>query len=305
MLLTFRTATCGNGNCRTVSRSTWRSGRARCRPSRSGARFTKQWRLYGRTMRERRPHAGLCGRADGRAAMQRTDVAAHRQLAGARGQHAGRYSPKLGTAGLKLNPHAAFAACYVDNGRGERVYPLRARQDDFDVSVIAQAFGGGGHRAAAGFKLNPGAPAALEFPAKKRRPWHDAGTGHHEREAGVEIPAKSVINFDSGFKHKLLCDGPTFSTGTACAYTCSFRYVPAMMRRDPHLKGIEQPHEEHRAAQEGGTGGDAAATHGAGASRNFTTRQTRRVIYLRRWWTWPPIWTCAARRWRRASSSWS
>jgi hypothetical protein len=40
------------------------------------------------------------------------------------------------------------------------------------------------------------------------------------------VPAKAVINLDSGFKHKLLCDGPTFSTGSACAYSCAFCYVP-------------------------------------------------------------------------------
>lgn len=45
----------------------------------------------------------------------------------------------------------------------------------------------------------------------------------------LTIPAKGVINFKSGFAHKLLCDGPTFSTGTACAYSCSFCYVPSAM----------------------------------------------------------------------------
>lgn len=55
----------------------------------------------------------------------------------------------------------------------------------------------------------------------------------------IEVPAKSVINFESGFAKKLLCDGPTFSTGTACAYSCSFCYVPAIMKKSPHLKGVE------------------------------------------------------------------
>lgn len=36
------------------------------------------------------------------------------------------------------------------------------------------------------------------------------------------VPAKSVLNLDSGFVHKLLCDGPTFSTGFSCVYSCSF-----------------------------------------------------------------------------------
>jgi DNA repair photolyase len=45
------------------------------------------------------------------------------------------------------------------------------------------------------------------------------------------VPAKSIINFESAFEHKLLCDGPTFSTGSACAYSCSFCYVPDLMRK--------------------------------------------------------------------------
>lgn len=45
------------------------------------------------------------------------------------------------------------------------------------------------------------------------------------------VPSKTVINFKSGFQKKLLCDGPTFSTGTACAYSCSFCYVPAAMKK--------------------------------------------------------------------------
>jgi DNA repair photolyase len=40
-----------------------------------------------------------------------------------------------------------------------------------------------------------------------------------------EIDVKSVINLHSPFKEKLLCDGITFSAGTACAYSCQFCYV--------------------------------------------------------------------------------
>lgn len=53
-----------------------------------------------------------------------------------------------------------------------------------------------------------------------------------------EVPAKSVINFDSGFLPKLLCDGPTFTLGSACPYSCSFCYVPAQMTKNPHFQGI-------------------------------------------------------------------
>lgn len=58
------------------------------------------------------------------------------------------------------------------------------------------------------------------------------------------IAAKSVLNLKSGFKDKLLCDGVTFSTGTACAYSCSFCYVPSIMAKSPHLVGIGVPHSD-------------------------------------------------------------
>jgi DNA repair photolyase len=49
------------------------------------------------------------------------------------------------------------------------------------------------------------------------------------------LEARTVINFKSGFGEKLLCDGLTFSTGTSCAYTCSFCYVPSMFSRTPQI----------------------------------------------------------------------
>jgi DNA repair photolyase len=57
-------------------------------------------------------------------------------------------------------------------------------------------------------------------------------------------PAKTVINFKSGFQKKLLCDGPTFSLGTACAYSCAFCFVPAAMLKttglteDQHMQTV-------------------------------------------------------------------
>lgn len=47
----------------------------------------------------------------------------------------------------------------------------------------------------------------------------------------LEIPSKTVINFKSGFEHKLLCDGPTFTMGDACPYSCAFCYVPSVMNQ--------------------------------------------------------------------------
>lgn len=48
-----------------------------------------------------------------------------------------------------------------------------------------------------------------------------------------------VLNMDSGFAPKLLCDGPTFTAGTACVYRCAFCYVPAVMMKSAHVpKGV-------------------------------------------------------------------
>jgi len=61
------------------------------------------------------------------------------------------------------------------------------------------------------------------------------------------VPAKTVINFKSGFEHKKLCDGPTFSAGTACVYSCAFCYVPDMFKKmAPALaaQGVVGKHED-------------------------------------------------------------
>jgi DNA repair photolyase len=62
------------------------------------------------------------------------------------------------------------------------------------------------------------------------------------------VPAKTVINFDSRFDKKLLCDGITFTAGSACTYSCSFCYVPDMQRkaREWHEKnGVQYPQDGH------------------------------------------------------------
>ena len=51
------------------------------------------------------------------------------------------------------------------------------------------------------------------------------------RKPVFHVPVKSVLNLNSGFREKLLCDGPTFSLGDACAYSCAFCYVPAQFRK--------------------------------------------------------------------------
>lgn len=53
-----------------------------------------------------------------------------------------------------------------------------------------------------------------------------------------EIDVKSVINLRSKFREKLLCDGPTFSAGTACAYCCSFCFVEAQHARNSPVQTL-------------------------------------------------------------------
>lgn len=51
------------------------------------------------------------------------------------------------------------------------------------------------------------------------------------------VPSNTIINFDSGFGKKLLCDDMTFSTGTSCPFSCQFCYVPAVMKKqEPWLR---------------------------------------------------------------------
>lgn len=57
---------------------------------------------------------------------------------------------EVGERLLELNPAAECAACYLDRQDGKRQWGLRSRES-FDCSVIAKAFGGGGHKQAAGF----------------------------------------------------------------------------------------------------------------------------------------------------------
>src|SRR5262249_14388588 len=55
-------------------------------------------------------------------------------------------------AGHLMAKGEPFAACYWDTPEG-RVYSLRSTEGGIDVSTIAKAYGGGGHRDAAGFRV--------------------------------------------------------------------------------------------------------------------------------------------------------
>lgn len=57
---------------------------------------------------------------------------------------------EVGEAMLAKYPDAQFSASYFDDAKGNRIWSLRSRPD-FDCSVVAKAFGGGGHKQSAGF----------------------------------------------------------------------------------------------------------------------------------------------------------
>ena len=60
------------------------------------------------------------------------------------------YFSEVGEKLLELYPHAQFSAYYFDRADGKRQWGLRSRPE-FDCSVIAKAFFGGGHKCASGF----------------------------------------------------------------------------------------------------------------------------------------------------------
>jgi len=61
------------------------------------------------------------------------------------------YFSEVGHRLCDLYPEAPFAGYYFDRGDGKRQWGLRS-VGDFDVSAIAEQYGGGGHRNAAGFE---------------------------------------------------------------------------------------------------------------------------------------------------------
>lgn len=64
---------------------------------------------------------------------------------------------EIGEAMLAKFPSHPFSASYYDANDGNRRWQLRSRPD-FDVSLIAKQFGGGGHKQAAGFTTSAPPP---------------------------------------------------------------------------------------------------------------------------------------------------
>lgn len=58
--------------------------------------------------------------------------------------------------GHRLAEDAPFAAVWCEQPDGSTIYSLRSRPEGADVSEVARAYGGGGHRNAAGFTLAAG-----------------------------------------------------------------------------------------------------------------------------------------------------
>ncbi len=115
------------------------------------------------------------------------------------------------------------------------------------------------------------------------RPVSDSQKRTHMNGKPVhEVPAKTVINFTSAFEHKLLCDGLTFSTGTACTYSCAFCYVPDMMRKQqPYLAehGVTGPHESVVIRRQGALARMREQLTDRHGRPKFNDPSDRRVIY--------------------------
>lgn len=119
--------------------------------------------------------------------------------------------------------------------------------------------------------FNTSAPATPERQTMNGKPVHN-------------VPAKSVINFGSAFSHKLLCDGLTFSTGSACAYSCSFCYVEDLMRKNPHWQGIaakrpDAKFEDVVIRRQGAIEAMRSQLVGRGGVPRFNDPNDRRVIF--------------------------
>lgn len=66
----------------------------------------------------------------------------------------GYYASDIGNALLQKYPEAPFAGTWSRGADGMIKYSLRSEDSRLDVSQIAQKFGGGGHRNAAGYQIS-------------------------------------------------------------------------------------------------------------------------------------------------------
>src|ERR1700744_3248235 len=82
----------------------------------------------------------------------------------------------------------------------------------------------------------------------------------------LTVPAKSVINMESGFGHKLLCDKLTFTAASASHYSCTYYYVEDLMTKNPHCMEAQKLNPDRKFA-------DVVIRHAgaADAVKNFLT----------------------------------
>lgn len=96
------------------------------------------------------------------------------------------------------------------------------------------------------------------------------------------IPAKTIIDFKSGFGHKLLCNDLSFSTGIACAFNCEFCFVRSMMRKQkPYLEkhGVIGEHKDIVIRRAGAIARLRAELTDRHGRPKYLTPDDRRVIY--------------------------
>ena len=90
-----------------------------------------------------------------------------------------------------------FAATYFDRADGSRVFSLRRRDGDVDVSEIAKLYGGGGHAAAAGFTAETGweghDPDALAYDALWALGFDDVQETSEPQSIPLQADAKSKV----------------------------------------------------------------------------------------------------------------
>ncbi len=84
------------------------------------------------------------------------------------------YQSEIGDRLNASYPDAPFAACYFERPDGRRQWSLRSR-GNFDVSAVAQRFGGGGHRNAAGYIEGIATPASWKERAQSSNYLGDFG----------------------------------------------------------------------------------------------------------------------------------
>lgn len=115
-----------------------------------------------------------------------------------------------------LAENMPFAATYYDTEK-ERVFSLRSRSEGLDVSLIAQQYGGGGHRNAAGFRI--GLQVAWRMDRRAHPPATPECIGIHLAPTDLERMEQAVGNLQATAPELGIddCINTLFLTGLAMA----------------------------------------------------------------------------------------